>query len=104
MFRKGEMTDSELTLVYNASNPVEAGMVKSLLEEHGIPVMIMDREDSGQYLRILGYGSPFGMDVYVGNEHAEQAAHIVGEMLSQTELSDDELEKIALEAGEPEEE
>ena len=58
----------------------------------------MDREDSGAYLRILGLGSPFGMDVYVNRLYEDQAKQLIQEAFSQKEdLSDQELEELAME-------
>ena len=71
-------------------------MTKKLLEEAGIAALVMDREDSGAYLRIIGLGSPFGMDVYVNRMYEDQAKQLIQEAFSQKEdLSDRELEELA---------
>ena len=98
MFRKGTLQDKDMALVYNTASRWEADMAGKLLEEAGIPALIMDREDSGAYLRILGLGSPFGMDVYVNRMYEEQAKQLIKDAFSQKEdLSDQELEELAME-------
>ena len=63
-----------------------------------LPAVVMDREDSGAYLRILGLGSPFGMDVYVNRLYEDQAKQLIQEAFSQKEdLSEQELEELAME-------
>ena len=98
MFRKGMIDDPQLTPVHNAATITEAEQTKSLLEQAGIPALLMDREDSGAYLRVLGYGSPFGVDVYVSPENADRARQLIGEMFSEdNSVSEEELERLALE-------
>ena len=97
MFRKGEIKDPELVLVCNMATKWEADQVKSLLENEKIPALVMDREDSGGYLRVLGVGSPFGVDVYVNVAQAERAKQLVDEMLSEKEeISEEELAELAM--------
>lgn len=97
MFRRGSIQDPQITPVYNAATEWEANLAKDLLEKAGISAMMMDREDSGSYLRILGVGSPFGFDIYVGNENAERAKQLLDEAFSQENaLSEEELAEIAL--------
>ena len=75
-----------------------SGYSEKLLEEAGIAALVMDREDSGAYLRIIGLGSPFGMDVYVNRMYEAQAKQLIKEAFSQKEdLSDQELEELAME-------
>ena len=100
MFRKGTLQDKDMALVYNTASKWEADMAGKLLDEAGIPALIMDREDSGAYLRILGLGSPFGMDVYVNRLYEEQAKKLLEEAFSEKEdLSEQELEELAMEAS-----
>ena len=82
MFRKGEIKDPELVKICNTASKWEADQVKNLLEKEGIPALVMDREDSGDYLRVLGFGSPFGVDVYVNSQNAQRAKQLADEMLS----------------------
>ena len=97
MFRKGSLQDENIALVYNTASKWEADMAKKLLEEAGISALVMDREDSGAYLRILGLGSPFGMDVYVNRTYEEQAKQLIQEAFSEKEdLSEEELEELAM--------
>ena len=100
MFRRGSIQDPEITPVYNAASEWEANLAKELLEKAGIRAMTMDREDAGSYLRILGVGSPFGMDIYVRNEDAQRAAQLLEETFSQENaLSEEELAEIAEKCG-----
>lgn len=97
MFRKGSLQDDEIALVYNTASKWEADMAKTLLEKAGIDALVMDREDSGAYLRILGLGTPFGIDVYVNRKYEEKARQLIKEALSEKEdLSDEELAEIAM--------
>ena len=99
MFRKGGLKDPELVLIYNTASKWEADQAKSLLEKEGIPALLMDREDSGAYLRILGYGSPFGVDVYVSLENESRAKQVIAEVFSEdNSVTDEELEELALKA------
>ena len=98
MFRKGSLQDADMVLVYNSASKWEADIAKKLLEDAGIAALVMDREDSGAYLRIIGLGSPFGMDVYVNRMNEVQAKQLIKDALSQKEdLSDQELEELAME-------
>ena len=98
MFRKGSLQDVDMVLVYNTASKWKADIAKKLLEEAGIAALVMDREDSGAYLRIIGLGSPFGMDVYVNRMYEAQAKQLIKEAFSQKEdLSDQELEELAME-------
>ena len=99
MFRKGTLEDGDLALVYNTASGWEAEMAKNILKEAGIESLVMDREDSGAYLRILGLGTPFGMDVYVNRCYQEQAKKLLEEAFSEKEdLTEEELERLAMEA------
>ena len=99
MFRRGAINDPELTMIFNTGVQWEADQAKSLLEQAGIPVLMMDHEDSGDYLRILGYGSPFGFDLYVSRANADRARALIEEVFSEdNSVSEEELERIALEA------
>ena len=98
MFRKGSLQDADMVMVYNTASKWEADIAKKLLEEAGMAALVMDREDSGAYLRIIGLGSPFGMDVYVNRMYEAQAKQLIKEAFSQKEdLSDQELEELAME-------
>ena len=105
MFRNNTLDDDQIVCVYNAASVLDAGVVRELLEKEGIAVMVMDHEDSGGYLRILGYGTPFGMDVYVNRVDADMARKLIEETIgSASGLTDEELEQAALEAGSPDSE
>ena len=93
----GRINDTQLTLVFNAASKLEADEAKELLEKEGIPTLLMDREDSGEYLRVLGFGSPFGVDVYVNEAQSEQAKRLIEEALSnKEEISEEELAELAM--------
>ena len=105
MFRKGSVSDPELEAVYNTARKFEAEMAKEMLERNQIPSILRDREDSGEYLRILGYGSPFGVDLLVRKDQAMQARKLLEETFSEKKgIMDEELEALALEAGRLQEE
>ena len=100
MFRRGSIHDPELEAVYNTAQKFEAEMAKQILEQNRIPAMLRDREDSGEYLRILGYGSPFGVDILVRKDQAVQARKLLKETFSEEKgITDEELEALAMEAG-----
>ncbi len=100
MFRKGTIPYPDLTAVHTVNQEYEANLIKERLGQNGIPAFYMDREDSGSYLRIIGLGTPFGIDIYVNKEQADAARKLIDEFLSDEEkLTDEELEEIALEAG-----
>ncbi len=100
MFRKGTIDDPQIVPVYNAASIADAEQAKILLEQEGIPALLMDREDSGEYLRILGYGSPFGVDVYVSADHAERAKELINEAFSDKEgMDEEELARLALDSA-----
>ncbi len=97
MFRKGTIQDPDITAVYNVSQEYEAELIKGMLEKNGIPAYYMDREDSGGYLRIIGMGTPFGLDIYVHKDQADNAKQLIDAFVSRDEdISDEELENIAL--------
>ena len=99
MFRKGSLQDVDMVLIYNTASKWDADMAGKFLDEAGIATLIMDREDSGAYLRILGFGSPFGMDVYVNRMYEEQEKGLHEEAFSEKEdLSEQGLEELAMEA------
>lgn len=103
MFRRGEIKDKDLAMVASVGEEYEANLIKGVLEENRIPVLIYDREDSGNYLRIIGCGSPFGLDIYVHKSNEERARTLINEIFSEEKgISDEELERMALEASKDE--
>jgi len=48
MFRRGNIEDSQIVMIHNAASRLEADQIRELLEKEGIPVLLMDREDSGE--------------------------------------------------------
>ena len=97
MFRRGEKKDPQLVRICNIATKWEADQVKDLLENAGIPALVMDREDSGEYLRVLGVGSPFGVDVYVSSPNADRAKQLVDEVFSEKkDISEEELAELAM--------
>ena len=71
-------------------------MAKTLLERVGIDALVMGREDSGAYLRILGLGTLFGIDI-LNRKHEDKARQLIKEALPEKEdLSDEELEEMAM--------
>ena len=105
MFRKGNVQYEDLVLAANVGQIYEAQQIQELLERAGIPALLADREDSGGYLRILGYGSPFGVDVLVHKAHAERAKQLIRETFSEDKgIPDEELERLAMESRPEDEE
>ena len=100
MFRRGGIKDKDLSMVASVGQEYEANLIKGVLEENHIPVLIYDREDSGNYLRIIVCGSPFGLDVYVHKNNEDRALALIHEIFSEEkEITDEELERLALEAS-----
>ena len=58
------------TLVFSAGTPHEAEMMRVMLEENGIPAVVMDR-GSSVYPQLADPG------VYVEPEHAVRAIHLL---------------------------
>ena len=56
---------------------------KGVLAEEGIPCLLQDAEGSGEILRIVGWGSPFGVNVVVTEENAERARWILTEVFGE---------------------
>ena len=97
MFRKGTIQDPDIVAVHSVSEVYEADLITGLLINSGIPAYYRDREESGGYLRIIGLGTPFGMDIYVNRKDAEKAKSLIDSYLSrEEELTDEELAQIAL--------
>ena len=100
MFRKGSLQDPQLEVVYNTAQKYEADLAREVLETNGIPALLKDREDSGEYLRILGYGSPFGFDILVRKDQAQEAKRLLEETFAADKnISDEELERLALQSA-----
>lgn len=62
----------------SVSGSVEAGMIESLLEAHGIPVLKKHKDAGGVYLEIYMGMSAAGIDLYVPSRFLEKAKEIVG--------------------------
>ena len=60
--------DGDLIKVANVSDMVKAELLKGYLKAGGIPCFIKDAYTSGQYLRVPGWGSPLGTDVFVARD------------------------------------
>ncbi|MCR5790717.1 MAG: DUF2007 domain-containing protein [Lachnospiraceae bacterium] len=87
--------DDDLIKVANVSDMVEAELLKGYLECEGIPCFVKDAYTPGQYLRVLGWGSPFGTDVFVSRDNADQARTIIEEYSAANELTEEELTEMA---------
>ncbi len=99
MFRKGTIKYPDMTAIFTVTHEYEAELIRELLAQNSIPSHCMDREDAGGYLRIIGHGSPFGIDIYVNKDQAETAKKLIQEHMENGEsLTDEELEKAAMEA------
>ncbi|HAV00838.1 MAG TPA: hypothetical protein DCW47_06555 [Lachnospiraceae bacterium] len=88
--------DGDLIKVANVSDMVEAELLKGYLKAGGIPCFIKDANTPRQYLRVLGWGSPFGVDVFVSRDNADQAKTIIEEYYAANELAEEELTGMAL--------
>ncbi len=88
--------DDDLIKVANVSDMVEAELLKGYLECKGIPCFVKDAYTPGQYLRVLGWGSPFGTDVFVSRDNADAARTIIEEHCASNELTEEELTEMAL--------
>ena len=88
--------DGDLIKVANVSDMVEAELLKGYLECKGIPCFVKDACTPGQYLRVLGWGSPFGTDVFVSRDNADPAKTIIEEYFAANELTEEELTEMAL--------
>lgn len=82
----------ELVEVYTATNEVDAEMLKSLLEEEGIPAMI--RSDTsggyGELAVILGSQVCGSVHILVRKEDAEQAQKIVSEVRFESDSTEED--------------
>ena len=88
--------DDGLIKVANVSDMVEAELLKGYLECEGIPCFVKDAYTPGQYLRVLGWGSPFGTDVLVSRDNADSARKIIEDYYTANELTEEELAEMAL--------
>ncbi|MCR4656696.1 MAG: DUF2007 domain-containing protein [Lachnospiraceae bacterium] len=88
--------DDDLIKVANVSDMVEAELLKGYLESEGISCFLKDAYAPGQYLRVLGWGSPFGTDVFVSRDNADPARRIIDEYYAANELTEEELTEMAL--------
>lgn len=64
--------------VANVSSQIEAEILMSQLRTIGIE-STMEETGSGNYMRITGYGSVLGHDIYVAEENYEMALKIVND-------------------------
>ena len=77
------MENSDLVVVYSLADMLDGQMAKGVLAEEGIPCLLQDAEGSGEILRIVGWGSPFGVNVIVTEENAERAHQILSEVFGE---------------------
>jgi hypothetical protein len=63
------MIDPRWVKVYTASNPLDAHIIKAMLDEEGFAVMLLDKQDSS-----YGIGS---VDIYVIEEDAPQTLTVI---------------------------
>ena len=73
----------DLTVVYSLADMLDGQMAKGVLAEEGRPCLLQDAEGSGEILRIVGWGSPFGVNVVVTKENAERARQILTEVFGE---------------------
>jgi len=74
-------------LVGTYNNTVEAHLARSFLESHRIPAHLRDEHAVNTLpLHTIALG---GVKLYVGHEHAEQAASLLKDLAEATPLDDD---------------
>lgn len=69
------MDNKEFVKVINVSSKIDRDILVSQLRVAGIETMIKT-PGAGDYLDILGYGSPLGKDIYVPRDDYEVATEI----------------------------
>jgi len=99
VFFKGK-PDPELITILTVKDKYEADIAAELLSKEGIPCLVRDHEDCGQWLRAVGWGSPFGMDILVGRNLEEKAREVTARFREDydTLISEEELTELALES------
>ncbi len=93
--------DEQMVKVITLNKDYEAAQAKEILDNNGIKSRIVDR-GGGDFLRISGWGSPFGVDVFVHKDFETEAKKILEafEPIQEGLISDEELEQEALNARE----
>ena len=71
----------ELVTIGSVANMVEAELAKGLLASEEIPCILKDSGSSGEFLRVAGWGSPFGVDVIVAKENEDKAKEALADFL-----------------------
>lgn len=69
------MDNKEFVKLFNVSSRIDKDILVSQLHVAGIETIIKT-PGAGDYLNILGYGSPLGQDIYVTREDYEIAMEI----------------------------
>ena len=98
----------DLVAVYRAKNELMANTIRDLLLQDGIGATLQAFRimNDPENARTNVYGNSFGAwgEVIVNREHANAAIELIQGFLdaSDTPLSDEELESLALAAGDPE--
>lgn len=74
--------------IYNSGNVLETNQIIQTLQSHGIPAMKKD-VGAGGYMNIATGMSFQGADIYVAEEHSEQAKEIVQMIAGEVEKTPD---------------
>ncbi len=69
-----------LVLLRTVYDEFNLGIIKSILEDNGIPYIVKDK-GSGAYMRIISGSSPFSSDIMV-DENAYDKASLLLEQIS----------------------
>ncbi len=94
--------DEDLVAIRTVDEPYQARMLSDLLKKNGICSLMRDRE-AGSWLRTVGWGSPYGIDVFVSKDNESAARQIADTFVlneESVEISEEELAAEAMEAGE----
>lgn len=73
---KKELPRTQIVLLTTAADDFQLGIIKSVLQENGVPFLLRDRE-SGNYMRFLAGTSIFGTDMLVNAEDLQKAGKLL---------------------------
>ncbi len=71
-------------------------VLMDVCRKEGIFCYVKDAYTPGQYLRVPGWGGPFGADVFVLRDNSDPAKTIIEEHYAANELTEEELTGMAL--------
>ena len=92
--------DEDLVAIRTVDEPYKARMLSDLLKKNGICSLMRDRE-AGSWLRTVGWGSPYGIDIFVSKDNEIAARQVADTFIlneEPVEITDDELAAEAMEA------